>query len=365
MKCFEFSKRLDFEVFKSAFKFFFLIMLKRLFIVDLFVFYYYIFVFGGVMLTDSIDASKIEKRMKKIVSDIADSFKESYSLDHIAKYPIPSKDRIIGILKDVIDILFPGYFTDKEINNLNLSFYLGNKINKIFEELSGEITKSYRHEHFIKNNSCDLCKGCSDLCVENGVESALFLLENIPEIRRKLFFDVRASYDGDPAAKGYNEIIYSYPGLFAITIHRIANLLYKKNVPLIPRIMSEYSHSSTGIDIHPGSEIGESIFIDHGTGVVIGETCNIGSGVKIYQGVTLGALSFKKDEKGKIIKGQKRHPTIEDCVTIYSGATILGGETVIGKNSVIGGNVWITNSVPPNSKVILSDTQTKVICQGV
>lgn len=313
------------------------------------------------MLNKSINMADVETKMKDIISGIADSFKTSYSLDHISKYPIPSKDKIIGILKDLIDILFPGYFAEKEINSVNFNFYLGNKVNQIFEELSYEIEKSYRHEHFLKNNACDLCSQCLDKCTENGIETTLFLLENIPEIRRKLFFDVQASFDGDPAAKGYNEIIYSYPGIFAITIHRIAHLLYKKDVPLMPRIMSEYSHSLTGIDIHPGAEIGESIFIDHGTGVVIGETCNIGNNVKIYQGVTLGALSFKKDEKGKIIKGQKRHPTIEDNVTIYSGATILGGETVIGKNSVIGGNVWITSSVPENSKVILSDTQTKII----
>ncbi|HOV13331.1 MAG TPA: serine acetyltransferase, partial [Spirochaetota bacterium] len=275
------------------------------------------------MLKKTIDTSKIEKRMESVITGITNSFKDSYSFDHISKYPIPSKDKIIDILKDIIDILFPGYFTDKEINSLNLNFYLGNKINIIFEELSTEIAKSYRHEHFLKNNSCDLCDTCIDKCIENGVEASMLLLENITEIRKKLFFDIKAAFDGDPAAKGYNEIIYSYPGVFAITIHRIANILYNKNIPLIPRIMSEYSHSVTGIDIHPGADIGTGFFIDHGTGVVIGETCKIGNNVKIYQGVTLGALSFKKDEAGKIIKGGKRHPTIEDDVTIYAAATIL------------------------------------------
>jgi len=256
--------------------------------------------------------------------------------------------------------LFPGYFTDYQITNINLEYYLGNKINKVFEKLSEEIAKAYRHEHFLKNNSCEPCDDCFDKCNETGINVALHLLEQIPEIRRKLSLDVKAAFDGDPAAKSYNEIVFSYPGVFAITIHRIANILYNEKVPLIPRIMSEYSHSLTGIDIHPGASIGESFFIDHGTGVVFGETCEIGNYVKIYQGVTLGALSFPKDNEGNIIKGKKRHPTIEDNVTIYSGATILGGETVIGKNTVIGGNSWIVSSIPPNSKVMLADVQTKL-----
>lgn len=177
--------------------------------------------------------------------------------------------------------------------------------------------------------------------------------------------DVKSAYDGDPAAKSFNEIVFSYPGIFAITVHRIAHLLYEKNVPLIPRMMSEYSHSLTGIDIHPGAKIGDNFFIDHGTGVVIGETCIIGNNVKIYQGVTLGALSFPKDEKGKLLKGLQRHPKIEDNVTIYSGATILGGKTVIGKNSIIGGNVWIVSSIPRNSKVTLSDAENKIVIKEI
>jgi serine O-acetyltransferase len=173
--------------------------------------------------------------------------------------------------------------------------------------------------------------------------------------------DVQAAYDGDPAAKSFNEIVFSYPGLFAITVHRIAHVLFEKKTQLIPRIMSEYSHSLTGIDIHPGAKIGKYFFIDHGTGVVIGETCIIGDNVKIYQGVTLGALSFPKDDKGNLLKGLQRHPIIENNVTIYSGATILGGKTVFGKNSVIGGNVWIISSIPENSKVILADTENNII----
>lgn len=171
-------------------------------------------------------------------------------------------------------------------------------------------------------------------------------------MRKILATDVRAVYEGDPAAKGYDEIIFSYPGIFAVTVHRIAHKLFEFKVPLLPRIMSEHAHSVTGIDIHPGAEIGERFCIDHGTGVVIGETTKIGKNVRIYQGVTLGALSLPKDA-GEKLRGKKRHPTIEDDVIIYSGATILGGDTVIGARSVIGGNVWLTESVPPDTKVIM------------
>ena len=303
---------------------------------------------------------EIQKRMNDAVSDILQSFDRDYSIDHISKFPLPSKDKIISILKDIIDILFPGYFNEEYINKLNLKFYLGMKISNVFGELSSEIAKSYKHEHFLRTNSCQHCDECLEHCEDSGVDVAFYLLEKIPELRRLLSLDVKAAFEGDPAAKSYNEIVFSYPGMFAITVHRIAHLFYEKDVPLIPRIISEYSHSLTGIDIHPGASIGESFFIDHGTGVVIGETTTIGNNVKIYQGVTLGALSFPKDEKGKIIKGTKRHPAIEDHVTIYSGATILGGDTVIGKNSVIGGNTWIVSSIAPGSKVIMDDDQTKV-----
>ncbi|MDH3882401.1 MAG: serine acetyltransferase, partial [Desulfobacteraceae bacterium] len=189
-------------------------------------------------------------------------------------------------------------------------------------------------------------------CDEQGQKMALALLESIPSIRKTLGTDVRAVYEGDPAAKSHDEIIFSYPGIFAMTVFRVAHKLFELQVPLLPRIMTEHAHSLTGIDIHPGADIGESFVIDHGTGVVIGETTFIGKNVRIYQGVTLGALSLPKDA-GEQLRGKKRHPTIEDDVIVYSGATILGGDTVIGARSVIGGNVWITKSVPPETKVIM------------
>jgi serine O-acetyltransferase len=211
--------------------------------------------------------------------------------------------------------------------------------------LSEQITHSIRHECFRYDLPCSECE-------EQGQKIALALLESIPDLRKTLATDVRAVFDGDPAAKSYDEIIFSYPGVFAVTVYRVAHNLFTFDVPLLPRIMAEHAHSVTGIDIHPGADIGESFVIDHGTGVVIGETTVIGRNVRIYQGVTLGALSLPKDA-GEKLRGKKRHPTIEDDVIIYSGATILGGDTVIGARSVIGGNVWITESVPPDTKVVM------------
>ncbi len=189
-------------------------------------------------------------------------------------------------------------------------------------------------------------------CEERGQEITISFMNELPRLRTTLAKDIRAAFEGDPAAKGFDEVIFSYPGLFAITVYRMAHLLYKEEVSLIPRIMSEYAHSLTGIDIHPGASIGESFFIDHGTGVVVGETTEIGNRVRIYQGVTLGALSLPKEAVERL-RSEKRHPTIGDDVIIYAGVTILGGEAVIGARSVIGGNVWITESVPPDTKVFL------------
>jgi len=306
---------------------------------------------------DVLWTKEIEKKLSKLVNNVTKSYEMDMSVAHIHQYPLPSKDITISILKDIFDILYPGYYTDKELNKSNINYYIGNKISNILEKLSEEIAKSFRHEHEIKGTSCELC----DESMEKGIKTTLYLLEKIPEVRGKLCKDVAAAFDGDPAAKSFNEIIFSYPGLFAITVHRVAHVLYEQKIPLIPRIMSEHSHNLTGIDIHPGATIGNNFFIDHGTGVVIGETTKIGNNVKIYQGVTLGALSFPKDEKGRLLKGLQRHPVIEDNVTIYSGATILGGKTVIGKNSIVGGNVWVVSSVPPNSKVTLADADKKII----
>ena len=222
---------------------------------------------------------------------------------------------------------------------------MGKSAATLFDMLSEQISLSIRHDCFRYDQPCSDCE-------EQGHRLALKLLEEIPSIRKILATDVAASYDGDPAAKSYDEIIFSYPGIFAMAVYRIAHRLFEYGVPLLPRIMTEYAHSVTGIDIHPGAEIDERFVIDHGTGVVIGETTHIGKNVRIYQGVTLGALSIPKDSADQF-RGKKRHPTIEDDVIIYSGATLLGGDTVIGARSVIGGNVWLTESVPPDTMVIM------------
>jgi serine O-acetyltransferase len=220
---------------------------------------------------------------------------------------------------------------------------------ELFEKLSEQIVLSTQHECLRSNRPCPQC-------IERGEETALQFIEALPEIRGVLATDVRAALDGDPAAKSHDEVIFSYPGLFAINVYRMAHKLYELDVPLLPRMMTEYAHSLTGIDIHPGAKIGESFFIDHGTGVVVGETTEIGNRVRLYQGVTLGALSIPRDTVGRF-RDKKRHPTIEDDAIIYLNATILGAKAVIGARSIIGGNVWITDRVPPDTKVLLKQPE--------
>jgi serine O-acetyltransferase len=285
------------------------------------------------------------KSLPEIADAIIESCNNPASFTHIDFEPIPSRMSVVEIIGDLRNILFPGYFSGEHLDPTNLKYNIGQSVSRLFKKLTEQITHSYRHDCFRYNLSCSEC-------MAQGQTKALSLLKEIPDIRQILATDVRAAYEGDPAAKSYDEIIYSYPGIFAQTVHRIANQLYRNQVPLLPRIMSEYAHNQTGIDIHPGATIGESFVIDHGTGVVIGETTQIGNQVRIYQGVTLGALSLPKDA-GEKLRGKKRHPTIEDDVIIYSGATILGGETVIGARSTIGGNVWLTESVPPDTTVMV------------
>jgi serine O-acetyltransferase len=256
---------------------------------------------------------------------------------------------VIDIIQRMKDILFPGYFTREKLDPVNLSYNTGQAVSILFDLLSEQICHSIRHDCFRYDQECSEC-------FEQGHEIALQFLQTIPWLRKILATDVNAAFEGDPAAKSYDEIIFSYPGILALMVYRIANKLYSFGVPLLPRIMTEHAHSITGIDIHPGADIGKGFVIDHGTGVVIGETTVIGDNVRIYQGVTLGALSLPKGA-GERFRGKKRHPTIEKDVIIYSGATILGGDTVIGARSVIGGNVWLTASVPPDTKVIMKDPE--------
>ncbi len=288
---------------------------------------------------------KYQEKLPRVIDIIIENCNEEKCNRHVDYEPIPSKESVINIVNKFFEIIYPGYFNAEKLDPVNMNYQLGQSVNQLFTALSSQVISSIRHDCYRYNLSCRECS-------EEGYEIALKVLEEIPSLRNMLAMDIQAAYEGDPAANSYDEIIFSYPGIFAITVYRVANLLYKLNVPLLPRIMTEYAHSHTGIDIHPGAKIGEQFAIDHGTGVVIGETTTIGRNVRLYQGVTLGALSLPRNA-GNELRNQKRHPDIEDEVIIYSGATILGGETVIGARSVIGGNVWLTESVPPDTKVMI------------
>jgi serine O-acetyltransferase len=294
---------------------------------------------------DADTDSRLRDRLPSIAEKIIESCTDTGCFTHVDFEPIPSKQSVIDIIEKLREVIFPGYFNREKLDPVNLKYYMGQTVSVLFDLISEQVTLSIRHDCFRYDKPCSECR-------DRGHEVALALLEEIPGIREILATDIQAAYDGDPAARSTDEIIFSYPGIYAITIYRVAHKLNELGVPLLPRIMTEHAHNLTGIDIHPGARIGESFCIDHGTGIVIGETTEIGRSVRIYQGVTLGALSLPKDA-GEKFRGKKRHPTIEDDVILYSGATILGGDTVIGARSVIGGNVWITHSVPPDTKVIM------------
>jgi len=258
--------------------------------------------------------------------------------------PLPSRDAIVGIVESLRSVIFPGYFGTSELDADSMRYHVGATLDRVARDLREQIKRGVC---FVCNEPPEQCKTCEDL---SQSMSAAFI-ESLPEVQRLLGTDVRGAYEGDPAATSPDEAIFCYPGVVAITSFRIAHSLHELGVPLIPRIITEHAHSITGIDIHPGATIGENFFIDHGTGVVIGETSKIGANVRLYQGVTLGAKSFPMDEHGNPIKGIDRHPIVEDDVIIYSGATILGRVT-IGTRSIIGGNVWLLDSVAPDSRVV-------------
>ncbi|MDH7598235.1 MAG: hypothetical protein QHH07_01200 [Sedimentisphaerales bacterium] len=281
--------------------------------------------------------------MRHLVDQIIATYDGDYGVNLTDVSNLPVRDKIIEVLELLFEVLFPGYSGRRVVTRSGLGFMVGEILCKVHANLVEQIERAYRYHCTINR-----CTGCN--CKGKAEAAVYSLLTSLPRLREVLKTDVEAAFDGDPAAKSYEEIIISYPCITAIATYRIAHELYKMDVPLIPRIMSEWAHCNTGIDIHPGATIGKSFFIDHGTGVVIGETTIIGDRVKLYQGVTLGALSFPRDKRGRIIKGGKRHPTIEDDVVIYAEATILGNVT-IGKGAVIGGNVWIKESVPPGVTV--------------
>ncbi len=282
----------------------------------------------------------LEQEVQELVSDILEDYKGNRAIDRMEDFPDqPDKDVIINIVNKMLRILYPGYYRDRTYRVYNAASQLSLQIEDVMYHLNREISKVLKYS--------------SDQTRDSGDVTIAFL-KRIPSVREYLETDLEAAFDGDPAAASRDEIILSYPGMLAITVYRLAHELFLLSVPLIPRTMTEYAHSVTGIDIHPGATIGKYFFIDHGTGIVVGETTVIGEHVKVYQGVTLGALSTSG---GQRLKNKKRHPTIEDYVTIYSNASILGGETVIGRASVIGGNSFITRSVAPGSRVSIKSQE--------
>lgn len=293
-----------------------------------------------------IDATGgLHNKLPPVVDTLVAAWQTEDCFDHVGPVPIPSHTAIIDIIYQVRQILFPGYFTKTKLHGSNLEYYLGKETTELYEKLSREIIMAIRHDCRRSDLSCTQCES-------RGHRMALSFIESLPGISALLSTDIRATLAGDPATTSPDEVIFCYPGLLATSIYRMAHELYIRQVPIIPRIMTEHAHSLTGIDIHPGATIDPGFFIDHGTGVVIGETTIIGSNVRLYQGVTLGALSLPKDA-GKSLQNVKRHPTIEDDVIIYANSTILGGDTVIGERTVVGGNIWLTESVPPDTRVIL------------
>ncbi len=300
----------------------------------------------------------MDKSLPGVVEHLARSVKLHPTTSTQKRFSLAGQKEVHTVLDAFAAILFPGCHNGsaQPAERLDMAFHV--QLRSAAAALTDQVQSAFRYQ-------CEFeqCKECGD-CRKKAEAAVIFLIESLPAIRDVLQRDVQAAYDGDPAARSLMEIVMSYPGLQAISVHRIAHPLYLKGVPLIPRIMSELAHSRTGIDIHPGAKIGGGFFIDHGTGVVIGETCIIGENVKLYQGVTLGALSFPKDEHGNPIKGIKRHPEVRDHATIYAGATILGGETVVGDGAVIGGNVWLTHSVPANAKVYNQQPQPVIQVDG-
>jgi len=266
---------------------------------------------------------------------------------------LPSPERTIAVLEKLIEVLYPGIHGNPHLTRGNVDLHIAALLDDIAAELVEQARVTLHRTCPEAGESCSRCGAAATAAVDG-------FLTVLPGVRRLLTLDIRAAYEGDPAARSFEEIMLAYPGLRAVTVYRLAHELHRLGLPLLARIMTEHAHRETGIDIHPGARIGKSFFIDHGTGVVIGETTTIGRNVKIYQGVTLGALSIPRDERGNVIRGKKRHPTIGDDVVIYAGATILGGDTVIGKGSVVGGNTWVIHTVPPRSRVISTPQEQRI-----
>ncbi|MEP6885519.1 MAG: serine O-acetyltransferase [Gammaproteobacteria bacterium] len=307
--------------------------------------------------------------MRNLTEEILDSYVGDERARRISRRYLPSREAIVEILESVLDLMYPGYFGRRDLNRENLSAHVSQSVARLKPKLEGEMEHClcYGREEAGRGGAAREdaghgnggAGGAGD-CAPRAHELAEIFLSRLPQIRSLLIRDVQAAFDGDPAATNLDEVILAYPGLLAVSVYRIAHALYDLGVPMMARIMTEWAHSKTGADIHPGANIGAAFFIDHATGVVIGETTDIGDGVKLYQGVTLGALSFPRDASGQIIRGKKRHPTVESGSTLYANATVLGGQTVVGAGSIIGGSVFLTRSVPPRSRVSLKEPELRV-----
>lgn len=300
---------------------------------------------------------RIKENLPLLTERIVDTYAEVGNISHLGHCPLPNYETIVAAAEDLKEILYPGYRRRDGLHLGNVTYHVGDLIDRLHDTLTLQIARALRHEA-MRHGSCDPQPACDFEAL--GQAKAVAFLEELPDLRKLLAMDVQAAYDGDPACKSLDEVIFCYPGLEAITVYRLANLLHRLDVPLIPRMMTEWAHCRTGIDLHPGATIGRYFFIDHGTGVVVGETTVIGDWVKLYQGVTLGALSFATDTAGNLVRGKKRHPTIEDRVVVYANATILGGNTIIGRGSVIGSSVWLTHSVVPGTTVTLESPRLRI-----
>jgi serine O-acetyltransferase len=301
---------------------------------------------------------QLKEHLPKLTDEIVQTYTDIGSINHLGHCPLPRYDYVISAIEDLKDILYPGYRRREGLHLGNITYHVGDLIDGLHDTLTQQIARALRHEDRVREG-VEPSDDQTDYEAK-GQTIAIEFLRRIPNLRRVLACDVQAAYDGDPACKNLDEVIFCYPGLEAVTVYRLAHELHKLGVPFIPRMMTEWAHQQTGIDIHPGARIGKHFFIDHGTGVVIGETCDIGEHVKLYQGVTLGALSFDTDSKGNVLRGAKRHPTLEDHVVIYANATVLGGKTVIGHHAIIGSSVWLTRSVDPYTTVLLEKPKLRM-----
>lgn len=293
--------------------------------------------------------------VEQVVEIVMDDYNKKREIDGMTMFHQPDQDKVVEIVNKLLRIFFPGFYRDEVYKIFNMRHTLAALVEDVMFNLQKQVTIALKNEpNYAQSSENDVRKKAKEITIA--------FMKQVPRMREYIDTDLDAMFDGDPAANSKNEIILCYPGLLASTIHRIAHVLWELEVPLIPRMMTEYAHSKTGIDIHPGATIGKYFFIDHGTGIVVGSTTTIGEHVKLYQGVTLGALSTSA---GQSLHGVKRHPTIEDNVTIYSGASVLGGQTVIGHGSVIGSNAFVTSSIKPDSRVTIQNQELHQSSEGI